>query len=109
MILYVSALHTRTLVTQPFHHEIDVSQQEFFRELHRGDRDAFQAECFVATGAVKVNVQFVERALAIVVAHRVLHGAGAIVDAVNEQVCMEQRDGSGDGRFIDCPQHCFQI
>lgn len=63
----------------------------------------------MATGAVKMDVQFVEHALAIVVAHRVLHGAGAIVYAVNEQVCMEQRDGSGDSRFIDCPQHCFQV
>lgn len=57
----------------------------------------------MATGAVKVDVQLVEHALAIVVAYRVLHGTGAIVDAVNEQMFMEQRDSPGDGRFIDCP------
>jgi len=51
----------------------------------------------MATGTVKVNVQLVDHTLAIVVAHRLLHGAGAIVDAVNEQVLMEQRDGPGDG------------
>ena len=63
----------------------------------------------MATGAVKMDVQFVERALAIVIAHRVFHGTGAIVDAVNEQVLVEQRDGSRDGRFIDCLQRCFHI
>lgn len=63
----------------------------------------------MAAGTVKVNVQLVEHALAIVVAYRVLHGAGAIVDTVNEQVLMEQRDRTGDGRFIDCPQNGFQV
>ena len=54
-------------------------------------------------------VQFVERALAIVVAHRVLHGTGAVVDAVNEQVLVEQRYGPRDGRFVDCLQRRFHI
>ena len=51
----------------------------------------------MTTGTGKVNMQLIKTALTIIVAYRIFHRAGTIVDTVNKQMLMKQRNGSRYG------------
>ena len=99
----------RTFRTKPFQYIIDAVQRKSFRYLYYRCRDILEAECLVATLAMKMSVQVVDFARAACTAYRIFKRTCPVIDAVYQVVRKEKGDGAEDRGFVNRIQHIFQI
>ena len=75
-----------TFGADAFHHVVDAAEGKAFGQRYHRRRNVFEAECPVASFAMKVSMQVVDRTRAIGAAYGILEGTCSVVDAMNEVV-----------------------
>lgn len=99
----------RTFFANPFQHIIDAVKRESFRQIYQRDMRAFETKGAVTLLAIEMRMQVLHHAVAGIVADGIFERAATVVDAMDEVMRQEERDGSGNSRFINRVEQRFQI
>lgn len=78
-------------------------------QCYCGDMNSPQAVCFLAMRAIEVHVQVVNFTVTFISAYRVFQRARTVINAVDEMVLQEQRDGARQRRFVHRIQIRFEV
>lgn len=90
----------RAMVAQPLYHIVNTLRREVLRQADSGDLNVSQTIRLVALGAVEVYMQFIHRAMTLAAADGILERTRTVVNAMNEVMLEEERDGARQGRLV---------
>jgi hypothetical protein len=99
----------RAHVTNTFHNKVYIFGNKTVRDREFRNRHLFEAAGFTALATVKVNMQVIDRTIALIVTDGIFHRARSVIDTMYHFMFQKQADSPRDRRFINRFQRAFQI